>query len=95
MLITPTSYLSQHWLNGWHMTTYSDLDIAGCISICYVIGYNTCILSEMLLSVCLNFDVVSTIRNPFSRNETLKTILIFMQIGFVAIAFLAIDSLTE
>jgi uncharacterized sodium:solute symporter family permease YidK len=77
------------------MTTYSDLDIAGCISICYVIGYNTCILSEMLLSVCLNFDVVSTIRNPFSRNETLKTILIFMQIGFVAIAFLAIDSLTE
>ena len=95
MLITPTSYISKNWLNGWHLTSYSDLDIAGVISIMYVICYNSSVFVEMLLSVCLNFDVVSTIHNPFSRNENLKYILIFMQCGFIGIILMALDALGE
>ena len=94
-LITPTSYISKNWLNGWYLFNFSDLDIAGAISIIYVISYNSSVFVEMLLSVCLNFDVVSTIHNPFSRNENLKWILLFMQFGFIGIFLMAMNALGE
>lgn len=94
-LITPTSYISKNWLNGWYLFNFSDLDIAGTISIIYVISYNSSVFVEMLLSVCLNFDVVSTIHNPFSRNENLKWILLFMQCGFIGIFLIALDALVQ
>lgn len=86
MLIAPDSWSSRVLFGGWTWTSYTKTDIAGILNLSYNVGYHVALYSEMLLSVCLNLDVVSTIRYPFNRNENLKYILWFMRIGFFLIA---------
>ena len=85
MMIAPGSWISERVFGGWYLFNVTDLNIVGWMSMYYVIFYHTSLYTEMLISVCLNFDVVSTIRYPFSRNENLKINLFLMQIGFFLI----------
>lgn len=55
------------------------------MSTVYNIMYNLSLYCEMLLSICLNIDVVATIRQPFNRVHSLHKILLFMRVGFVLI----------
>jgi len=42
-------------------------------------------LIEILISACLNIDVILTFSNPFNRSHNLKKILVGMKIGVVSI----------
>jgi hypothetical protein len=98
MLVTPDSWSSRVLFGGKTLTSFSNTDIAGMLNLSYNFGLHVAVYSEMLLSVCLNLDVVSTIRYPFSRNENLKYIMLFMQFGFLLIglnSILAVASVLE
>lgn len=87
-LVAPGSWISDHVFKGWRLTGTSQLDVAGAMSIFYVVFYHMTLFTEMLLSLCLNLDVVATIRQPFNRVHNLKYLLVTMRIGFVAILFI-------
>jgi hypothetical protein len=94
-LVIPGSWTSEKLFQGAHLFNFSKLDITGMLGIWYVVFYHFSLFSEMLLSLCLNFDVVATIRQPFNRVENLKSILVFMQVGFLAILILCCFALAH
>lgn len=84
-LIIKESWISRKLLNGWHLFDYTKYDIAGSMSIFYIVSYHTTLFADYLLSICLNLDVVATIRQPYNRVHNLKYLLWLMRLGFVAI----------
>ena len=51
----------------------------------YVIQIHTFQLTEILISGCLNIDVILTLKHPFDRSNNLKKILVGMKIGIACI----------
>jgi hypothetical protein len=92
-LVTPGSWTSKVLFRGWHLSNVSEYTIAGWMSLFYNISYNLSLYTEMLLSVCLNFDVLATMWQPFNRVHHLKMILVYMRIGFIMIILLGFVSL--
>lgn len=77
-MITPDSDTSK-LLGGWHLFNLTPVEISGIMVAQYPVIYNTSIIMEMVFSVALNLDVVSTLYDPFKRNENLKKILLYMR----------------
>jgi len=89
-LITPESWVSRNMLGGRYLFGLSALDISGGMIMLYPIMYNTSICLEMVVSMCLNLDVISTIHDPFKRNENLKKILFLMRLSILVFCLLPI-----
>ena len=69
-LLTQDSELS-HYL-GFHMTTYSNLDLAGVQYLMYSLVLHLAQYFELLMTIFLHIDVIVTIKNPFYRSIRLE-----------------------
>jgi hypothetical protein len=90
-LLTKESEVSKYF--GFHVTTFSDLDLAGTQIVMYTFWFHIAQYCELLMTVFLHIDVVTTIKNPFNRSKTLGKLKKLSILGYIIILGICISSI--
>jgi hypothetical protein len=89
MLVLKDTWLS-NLLGGWTLFNFSHRELSGMISMLSVIIVQTSIGFEMMFSICLNLDVVWTIRYPFNRKDYLGRLVRSIRIGVIILMIICL-----
>ena len=90
-LLTKDSELSKYL--GFYFTTLSDLELAGIQIVMYTFWYHIAQYCELLMTIFLHIDVVTTIKNPFNRSKTLRKLKKISILGCIVILLICISSI--
>ena len=90
-LITPSSWIGEKL--GFHLVNLSDLELAGFLYVSNTVLFIFCLNFELVLSVSLNLDALTTIKHPFSRIQNLNNLFKFMRVSIIVFLIICIKGI--
>ena len=88
-LVTPSSWLAEKL--GFHLVNLSDLELGGIFYVSNTVLFIFCLNFELVLSVSLNLDALTTIKHPFSRIQNLNNLFKFMRVSIIVFLIICVQ----